>query len=390
MTGRLRHEASGEGGGCRAIATRRSHRRAGGPVNDLRRLRDVFAAATRRVTLAAAIACGMAGAAGLDPAGAQQAGQSTLDKVKARGRLICGVDGEQLGFSVRAGGARWIGFDVDYCRAVAAAIFDDPDRVTFQPLSTTERFDVLRSGGIDMLARNTTWTLSRDAGVGLNFAGVSYYDGQAFLVPKESGIGSALDLSGATVCVERGTTSELNLADFFRANRMQLRALPAAGNAEALKDYEEGKCVAYTADASALYAERVRMLSAERHVVLPEIISKEPLGPAVRHGDDQWLDIVRWVHFALVAAEELGLERRTIDQYRASPNPEIRRLLGLEGGSGAAMGLTDDWAYRVVKRVGSYAEVFERNLGRSSPLGMSRRLNALWTNGGLQYAPPIR
>jgi len=337
-----------------------------------------------RVALAAALAIAAVASA------AAQARPSTLEAVKARGHLICGVDGEQLGFSARMLGGGWIGLDVDYCRAVAAAIFDDAAKVRFVPLSTTERFDVLRSGAIDILARNTTWTLSRDAGVGLNFAAVTYYDGQAFMVRRERRIASALDLSGAVVCVERGTTSELNLADYFRANRMQLKVLPADSNAEMLKAYEDGRCVAMTADASALYGERLRMLGAERHAILPEIISKEPLGPAVRHGDDQWLDIARWVHAAMVAAEELGLERGNVDRAAESANPEIQRLLGQEGRHGEALGLSNRWAYRVVSQVGNYGEVFERNLGRSSPLGIGRRLNGLWTSGGLQYAPPIR
>jgi general L-amino acid transport system substrate-binding protein len=323
-------------------------------------------------------------------AASAQPAATTLGAVKARGELVCGVDGDQLGFSIPLRNGRWIGFDVDYCRAVAAAIFDDPQKVRFVPLSATERFEALRAGRIDILARNTTWTLSRDTALQLNFAAVTYFDGQALMVRREARISSALELSGASVCVERGTTSELNLTDYFRANRMQLRAVVADGNAEMVKAYEEGRCAALTADASALYGERLRLLAADRHVVLPEIISKEPLGPAVRHGDDQWLDIARWVHFAMVTAEELDLESANVERRRNSANPEVRRLLGMEGGQGAALGLADDWAYRVIRRVGNYGESFERNLGRSSPLGMSRRLNGLWTKGGLQYAPPIR
>ncbi len=315
---------------------------------------------------------------------------STLETVKARGHLACGVDGEQLGFSIPMWNGNWTGFDVDYCRAVAAAVFGDASKVTFTPLSATERFDVLRSGRIDILARNTTWTFGRDVAGGLNFAGVTYYDGQAFMARREARISSALELSGATVCVERGTTTEMNLVDFFRANRMQLRVVPASSNAEMLKAYEDGRCIAMTADASALYGERLRLLASDRHVVLPEIISKEPLGPAVRHGDDQWFDIARWVHAAMVTAEELGLDRRNVDEALRSNKPDIQRLLGVEGKHGEALGLSNRWAYDVVKQVGSYGEVFERNLGRASPLGMPRRLNGLWTSGGLQYAPPIR
>ncbi len=315
---------------------------------------------------------------------------STLATVKARGHVICGVDGEQLGFSIPMRNGQWTGFDVDYCRALAAAIFGDATKVSFVPLSATERFDVLRSGAIDVLARNTTWTFSRDVAMGLNFAAITYYDGQAFMARREARLASALDLSGASICVERGTTTEMNLVDFFRANRMQLRMVQAASNAEMLKAYEDGRCVAMTADASALYGERLRLLAADRHVVLPEIISKEPLGPAVRHGDDQWFDIARWVHVAMVTAEELGLDRRNVDASLRSANPDIQRLLGVEGKHGEALGLSNRWAYDVVKQVGSYGEVFERNLGRASPLGMARRLNGLWTSGGLLYVPPIR
>jgi general L-amino acid transport system substrate-binding protein len=315
---------------------------------------------------------------------------STLQAVKTRGILHCGADGEQMGFSIPMSGGAWIGFDVDYCRAIAAAIFDDPSKVKFFPLSTVERFKALQSGEIDVLARNTTWTSSRDTAMGLNFAGINYYDGQGFMVRREARIGSVLDLSGATVCVEKGTTSELNLADYFRANRMQLKALAASSNAEMLKAYEEGKCVAMTTDVSALYSERLRLLAAERHVILPDVISKEPLGPVVRHGDDQWLDIVKWTHFALLTAEELGVDRRNAEAMLKSSNPEIQRLLGVDGKHGEALGLTNDWAYRMIRKVGNYGEIFEKNLGRGSPLGMNRRLNALWTGGGLHFAPPIR
>jgi general L-amino acid transport system substrate-binding protein len=321
---------------------------------------------------------------------AAQPSRPTLETVRERGALLCGIDGEQMGFSIAMAGGRWIGFDVDYCRAIAAAIFDDPGKVAFVPLSATERFDALRQGKVDILARNSTWTLSRDAGSGVNFAAVTYFDGQAFMVRREARVASVHDLAGATVCVERGTTSEMNLADFFRANRMQLTIVAAASNAEVLKAYEERRCVALTADASALYAERLRLLAADRHVVLPEVISKEPLGPAVRHGDDQWLDIARWTHFAMLTAEELGIERSDLERHLRSSNPDVRRLLGVEGGLGSSLGLTNDWAARIINRVGGYGEVFERNLGRSSPLGMGRRLNGLWIRGGLQYAPPIR
>jgi general L-amino acid transport system substrate-binding protein len=315
---------------------------------------------------------------------------STLQTVKARGLLHCGADGGQMGFSIPMSSGNWIGFDVDFCRALAAAIFDDPARVKFFPLSTVERFQVLQSGEIDVLARNTTWTSSRDTVMGLNFAGINYYDGQGFMVHRKAKITSALDLAGATICVERGTTSELNLMDYFRANKMQLTAVSASSNREMVKAYEEGKCAVMTTDVSALYAERLRLLAAEHHVILPEVISKEPLGPVVRHGDDQWFDIVKWTHFAMVTAEELGVDRKSVDLALKSPNPEIQRLLGIDGKHGEALGLTNDWAYRIIRKVGNYGEIFEKNLGRSSPLGMNRKLNSLWTEGGLQYAPPIR
>ena len=258
------------------------------------------------------------------------------------------------------------------------------------PLTAKDRFTALQSGEVDVLARNTTWTSSRDTSLGLNFTGVNYYDGQGFMVRKALKVNSALELNDAAVCVQQGTTTELNLADYFRANKMKLKTVTFATADEALKAYDAGRCDAYTTDASGLYGERLRLAKADDHIVLPEIISKEPLGPAVRHGDDQWFDIVNWTHFAMVNAEELGITKANVDEQMKSDNPDIKRLLGTEGKFGEALGLTNDWAYRIIKHVGNYGEVFERNVGQGSPLKIARGLNALWTKGGLQYAPPVR
>jgi len=313
-----------------------------------------------------------------------------LDTIKKRGTLHCGANGQLAGFGLPDAQGRWTGLDVDFCRALAAAIFDDPEKVKFVPLTARDRFTALQSGDIDVLARNTTWSSSRDTALGLNFTGVNYYDGQGFIVPKALKVTSALELSDATVCVQQGTTTELNLADYFRANRMKLKTVTFATSSEAVKAYDAGRCDAYTTDASALAGERLRMTNGNDHIILPEIISKEPLGPAVRHGDDQWFDIVKWTHFAMVAAEEYGITRANVDEHMKSEAPDVRRLLGLDGDFGKQFGLTNDWVYRIVKHVGNYGEVFNRNLGEETPLKISRGLNALWTKGGLQYAPPIR
>ena len=315
---------------------------------------------------------------------------STLDQVKARGVLNCGSGTGLAGFGLPDAQGNWTGLDVDMCRAVAAAVFNDPAKVKFVSLSAKDRFTALQSGEIDVLSRNTTWTSSRDSSLGLNFAGVNYYDGQGFMVKKTAKIASALELSGASVCVQQGTTTELNLADFFRANRLQLKAVTFATNDETVKAYEGGRCDAFTTDASGLYAERLRMAKPDDHMVLPEIISKEPLGPSVRHGDDQWLDIVKWAHFAMITAEELGVTKANVDEQLKSTNPDVRRLLGVEGKHGEALGLSNAWGYQIIKLVGNYGEVFEKNVGAGSQLKIARGLNSLWSKGGLQYAPPIR
>jgi len=336
-----------------------------------------------RVIIALAFAATAAFAAA--PASAQ-----TLNTVKQRGALQCGANGTLAGFGLPDAQGNWTGLDVEFCRALAAAIFNDPTKVKFVPLTAKDRFTALQSGEVDVLARNTTWTSSRDTQLGLNFTGVNYYDGQGFMVRKALKVNSALELNDAAICVQQGTTTELNLADYFRANKMKLKTVTFASANEAVKAYDAGRCDAYTTDASGLYAERLRTVNPNDHVVLPEIISKEPLGPSVRHGDDQWFDIVKWVHNAMVIAEELAVTKANVDDMMKSDNPEIKRLLGSEGKHGEALGLTNDWAYRIVKHVGNYGEVFERTVGQGSPLKISRGINALWSKGGLQYAPPIR
>ncbi len=318
------------------------------------------------------------------------ASAQTLNAIKQRGALNCGANGTLAGFGLPDAQGNWAGFDVDYCRAIAAAIFDDPTKVKFVPLSAKDRFTALQSGEVDVLARNTTWTISRDTSLGLNFTGTNYYDGQGFMVRKSLKLNSALELNDAAICVQQGTTTELNLADFFRANRMKLKTVTFATSTEAVKAYDAGRCDAYTTDASALYGERLRVANSNDHVVLPEIISKEPLGLAVRHGDDQWYDIVKWTHFVLLNAEELGVAKANVDAQMKSDNPEIKRLLGTEGKYGEALGLPNDFVVRIVKHVGNYGEIFERNLGQPTPLKIARGLNALWSKGGLQYAPPVR
>jgi general L-amino acid transport system substrate-binding protein len=321
---------------------------------------------------------------------ASAAGAETLDTVKTRGVLNCGSNPGLAGFGQPDAQGNWTGFDVDFCRAVAAAIFNDPTKVKFVALTAKDRFTGLQSGEVDLLSRNTTWTLSRDTALGLNFTSVWYYDGQGFIVRKALKVNSALELSDAAVCVGQGTTTELNLADYFRANKMKLKTVTFMTNDETVKAYEAGRCDAFTTDASGLYAERMRFANPNDHVVLPEIISKEPLSPAVRHGDDQWFDIVKWVHYAMLNAEELGVGQKNIDEAMNSATPDVKRLVGTEGNYGEQLGLTKDWAVRIIKHVGNYGEVFERNIGQGSPLKIARGLNALWTKGGLQYAPPVR
>ena len=328
--------------------------------------------------------------AGLTLLATQASSAQTLAAVKERGQLICGANGTLAGFGMPDPQGNWTGFDVDFCRAIAAAIFNDPAKVKFAPLTPKDRFTALQSGQVDVLSRNTTWTLSRDTSLGLDFPAVTFYDGQGFMVHKALKISSALELDDATICVQQGTTTELNLADYFRSHRMSLKSVTFATGDEALKAYESGRCDSYTTDASGLYGERLQLADPNQSIVLPEIISKEPLSPAVRQDDNQWTDIVRWTHFAMVDAEELGVNKANVDEKRKADDPDAKRLLGGEGQYGEALGLSNDWAYRIIKHVGNYGESFERNLGQGSPLKIARGLNALWTKGGLQYAPPIR
>jgi general L-amino acid transport system substrate-binding protein len=330
-----------------------------------------------------------AAAAGVSGAACAQSGK-TLDQIKQRGYVICGVNPGLAGFGLPDDKGEWTGLDVDLCRAVTSAIFDDPNKVKFVPLTAKDRFTALQSGEIDVLIRNGTWTQSREADLGLEFTGVNYYDGQGFMVRKKLNINSALELNGASVCVQQGTTTELNLADYFRSHNMKYEGVSFATADEAVKAYDSGRCDAYTTDASGLYAQRLKLANAADHVVLPEIISKEPLGPSVRKGDDQWLDIVKWTLFAMINAEEMGVTKANVDEKAKGAAPDVKRLLGSEGDFGKGMGLTKDWAYRIIKHVGNYGEVFERNVGEGSPLKIKRGLNALWTKGGIQYAPPIR
>lgn len=314
----------------------------------------------------------------------------TLDETKKRGAVLCGVNLGLAGFGLPDDRGVWRGFDIDYCRAVAAAIFDDPQKVKFIPLSGKDRFTALQSGEIDLLSRNTTWTQSREAGQGLLFVGINFYDGQGFLVRKSLGLSSAKELAGASVCAQQGTTTELNLTDFFRALGKSVETVSFAGADEGIKAYDSGRCDAFTTDGSALYAMRLRLAHPDDHVVLPDAISKEPFGPVVRQGDDRWFNLVKWVHFALLDAEELGVSSQNLAAMKQSPNPEIRRLLGLEGDFGAGLGLPPDWAARAIAGVGNYGEIFERNLGQQSALKIPRGKNAQWRDGGLHYAPPVR
>jgi general L-amino acid transport system substrate-binding protein len=321
--------------------------------------------------------------------GATAASAGTLDQVKQRGSLACGSNPGLAGFGIPDNQGQWSGFDVDLCRAIAAAIFNDPTKVKFVPLTATNRFTALQSGEIDVLIRNGTWTLSRETDLGLLFAGVNYYDGQGFMVRKKLNISSALELSGASVCVQQGTTTELNLADFFRSNNMKYDPVVFATGDEAIKAYDSGRCDAFTTDVSQLYGERVKLVNPDEHVVLPNVISKEPLGPAVRQGDDQWFNLVKWVNYAMINAEELGVTKANADDSLKSDNPQIKRLLGVVGDFGKSLGVSKDWAYHIIKAVGNYGESFDRNLGEGSQLKIKRGLNALWSKGGIQYAPPI-
>src|ERR1700744_75876 len=321
--------------------------------------------------------------------GALSANAGTLDQVKARGQLICGSNPGRAGFGLPDDQGVYKGLDVDECRAIAAAIFNDPMKVKFLPINAKDRPTILAGGEIDVLIRNTTWTLSRETG-GMFFTGVNFYDGQGFMVRKKLNVTSAKQLDGASICVQQGTTTELNLADYFRANNMKFEPVVFATDEETVRAYDSGRCDAYTTDSSGLYAERLKLAAPDDNTVLPEIISKEPLGPSVRKDDIQWFQIVQWTHYAMITAEELGVTQANVDEKLKSDNPAIRRLLGVEGDFGKGLGLTNDWAYRIIKLVGNYGESFDRNVGDGSPIKIKRGLNALWSKGGLQYAPPIR
>jgi general L-amino acid transport system substrate-binding protein len=324
---------------------------------------------------------------------AHTASAGTLEDVKAKGFLQCGVNGSNLaGFGAQDSSGKWTGLDVDLCRAVAAAVFGDASKVKYTPLSAKDRFPALQSGEIDMLARNTTWTINRDTALGFDFRAVNYYDGQGFMVPKKLNVKSALELSGAAVCVQSGTTTELNLADYFKANNLQYNPVVFEKQEEVDAAYQAGRCDVYTTDQSGLYSIRLSLANPADHVILPEIISKEPLGPAVRQNDSKWLDIVSWAHYAMVAGEEFGVTSANVDEKLKTDNPDLKRFLGEEKDQhiGKDLGLDEKWAYNIIKQVGNYGESFNRNVGEGSPLKIARGLNALWTKGGLQYAPPIR
>jgi general L-amino acid transport system substrate-binding protein len=336
----------------------------------------------KRVSLALTLALATAIAA----PGARAA--DTLQAVKDRGKLSCGVSQGLPGFSNPDDKGNWTGIDVDVCRAIAAAIFDDPTKVSFVPLTAKDRFAALQSGEIDLLSRNTTWTLQRDDTYGA-FTGVTYYDGQGFMVKKSLKVNSALELNSASVCVQTGTTTEQNLADYFKANNMKYEVIAFAGADETIKAYDSGRCDVFTTDMSGLYAERLKLNNPADHVVLPEIISKEPLGPMVRHGDDKWFNIVRWTLFAMINAEEMGVTQKNVDEMAKSEKPDLKRAFG-DGNLGEGLGLTKDWFARIIKAEGNYGEMYERNVGTGSKLQIARGLNQLWNKGGIQYAPPIR
>jgi general L-amino acid transport system substrate-binding protein len=332
----------------------------------------------------------LAGVAALGLSATAAAAQQTLADVKARGMLKCGTNTGLAGFAAPDANGQWEGFDVALCRAIGAAVLGDPMKVEFVPTTGETRFTALTSGEIDVLVRNSTWTFTRDVDLKFDFVGVNYYDGQGFMVSKDLGVTSALELDGATVCIQTGTTTELNLADFFKENNISYQPVPIQTNAEADQQFNAGACDAYTTDASGLAASRATYPNPENYVILPEIISKEPLGPLVRHGDNQWGDIVRWTFYALVAAEEYGVTSQNLEEMAASENPEIKRLLGVEGDLGALLGLDAEWAKRAIAARGNYGEIFAATIGEGTPSNIARGLNALWTEGGLQYSPPFR
>ncbi|CAG9001295.1 MAG: Putative amino-acid ABC transporter-binding protein YhdW [Candidatus Celerinatantimonas neptuna] len=315
---------------------------------------------------------------------------STLNDVKQKGYIQCGVSTGLPGFSNPDSKGHWEGIDVDVCRAVAAAVLGNADKVKYTPLTAKERFTALQSGEIDILSRNTTWTLTRDASLGLNFAGVNYYDGQGFMVNKNLGVKTAKDLDGAAICIQSGTTTELNLADYFRSHGMKYTPVVFDTSDQTVKGFEAGRCDVLTSDQSQLYSLRIKLAKPNEAIVLPDVISKEPLGPVVRQGDDQWFNIVKWSLFAMIDAEELGVSSSNVDQMLKSTNPSVKRLLGVDSHMGDMLGISNRWAYDIVKQVGNYGEIFKRDVGADSPLKISRGLNALWKDGGIQYAPPVR
>lgn len=322
--------------------------------------------------------------------GAAGARAGVLDSVKQKGFVQCGVSQGLPGFSGADDKGRWTGIDVDFCRAVAAAVLGDAEKVKFTPLSAKERFTALQTGEIDLLSRNSTWSLSRDTALGLTFAGVLYHDGQGFIAHRKLGVKSALELSGATMCTQTGTTTELNLADYFGAHGLKFEVVTFDKADEALRAYEAMRCDAFTADLSQIYSQRLKLANPDDHVILPDVISKEPLGPVVRQNDDGWFKAARWTLFALIDAEELGVTRANVDAMLGSTNPEILRLLGVSGNFGDKLGLAKDWARAIVAQVGNYGEIYDRNVGAGSPLKIERGLNSLWNKGGVLYAPPIR
>lgn len=326
--------------------------------------------------------------AGVALAGSLQA--ATLDDVKAKGHLQCGVSQGLPGFSNTDDAGNWTGIDVDYCRAMAAAIFGDPKAVKFTPLSAKERFTALSSGEIDVLSRNTTWTMTRDTQLGLNFAGVLYYDGQGMMVPRELGVTSAKELDGAAICVNTGTTTELNITDYFKSNNMSFELVAFEKSDEVVKAYDSGRCNVFTTDRSGVAAERLKLTNPNDHMVLPEIISKEPLGPVVRQGDDQWFNIAKWTLNAMINAEEMGVDSGNMADMMKSEDPAMKRLLGTSGDFGKEIGLENNWAANIIGMVGNYKEIYEKNVGPDTPLKLQRGVNALWKSGGILYAPPIR
>jgi general L-amino acid transport system substrate-binding protein len=339
----------------------------------------------RKLAVAASV-CFVAGFV----AATARAQTKTLDVVKQRGALSCGVNEGLAGFGQPDDKGNWTGFNIDYCKAIAVAVLGDANKVKYVATTAKERFTALQSGEIDVLIRNTTWTAARDSSLGLIFTGVNFYDGQGFMVKASLGVKSAKELNGATVCVVTGTTTELNLADYFKTNNMTYKPVVFEKLDETIQAYQSGRCDVYTTDQSGLYSIRVQQPKPEDHVILPEIISKEPLGPSVRQGDDQWLTIVKWVHFALLDAEEAGITQANVGEMVNSTNPDIKRLLGKDGELGKAIGVSNDYVANIIKAVGNYGEIFERNVGSGSRLKIARGLNNLWSRGGIQYAPPMR